>query len=295
MHADEIPTSAELVRRLLAAQFPEWAELPVEPVASFGTDHALYRVGAELVARLPRREVNVASLEKERRWLPKLAPLLPLSVPVPLADGEPGDGYPFTWSIYAWLDGESADREPAVDATLDLAGFIVALQGIDARDGPPPGAHNSFRGEPLERRDASTRAAIAALGDAIDSEAATAVWEEARAAPAWQREPLWIHGDLDARNLLVVDGRLTGVVDFGCLATGDPACDVAVAWKMLDARGRDVFRAVLDVDDATWTRARGWVMSQAVGALSYYTLETNRALFTEAERWLDEVLTTARR
>jgi aminoglycoside phosphotransferase (APT) family kinase protein len=297
MHADEVPTSSALVRRLLAAQFPEWAALSVEPVAPFGTDHALYRIGDGLVARLPRRRVNVLSLEKERRWLPRLAPLLPLAIPLPLADGAPAVGYPFTWSIYRWLDGESADTAPPADVTqtaTDLAGFIAALQRIDASDGPPPGEHNSFRGVPLEARDAFTRSGIEALLGVIDVEAATAVWNEALAAPSWHGEPLWHHGDLDARNLLVVDGRLGGVIDFGCLGTGDPACDVAVAWKLLDANARDVFRAALDVDDATWARARGWVVSQAVGALSYYTLETNRALYTEARRWLGEVLTAAR-
>jgi aminoglycoside phosphotransferase (APT) family kinase protein len=298
MHADEAPTSAALVRRLVAEQLPHWAGLPVEPVASFGTDHALYRLGDELVARLPRREVNVLSLEKERAWLPRLAPLLPLAVPVPLADGGPGAGYPFTWSVYRWLDGDSADVAPPADLTqaaTDLAGFIAALQRIDASDGPRPGAHNGFRGEPLARRDESTRTWLATLRGVVDTRAALAVWEEGLEAPEWERAPIWLHGDLDRRNLLVTGGRLSGVIDFGCLGVGDPAWDVAAAWKVLDAPARDVLRAALDVDDATGKRARGWVVWQAVGALSYYSLETNRALFTEARLWLDEVLTTARR
>jgi aminoglycoside phosphotransferase (APT) family kinase protein len=285
------------VRRLVAEQFPEWAELPVERVASFGTDHALYRLGAELVARLPRREVNERSLKNERRWLPRLAPHLPLAVPTPLADGRPGFGYPFEWSVYRWLDGEAAERTPIADpshAAVDLAGFVSALQRIDPSGGPDPGPHNAFRGVPLARRDESTRESIDALQDEIDADAATALWEEALAAPGWHRPRVWHHGDLDVRNLLVTDGRLSGVIDFGCLGVGDPACDVAVAWKVLPAEERGRFRETLSVDDATWSRARGWVLSQAVNALSYYTLETNRMLVLEARRWLGEVLTTAR-
>ncbi len=296
MHADEVPTSAGLVGRLVREQFPDWAELPIERVASFGTDHALYRLGADLVARLPRREVNERSLRNERRWLPKLAPHLPLAVPVPLAEGWPGHGYPFEWSVYRWLEGEPADREPiASRAAEDLAAFIGALQRIDASNAPRPGPHNASRGEALARRDESARASISALRDDIDAGAATALWDEALAAPVWDRAPVWHHGDLDVRNLLVTDGRLSGVIDFGCLGAGDPACDVAVAWKVVPAAERDAFRRALGVDDATWLRARGWVLSQAVGALAYYTLENNRVLVLEARRWLDEVLTTARR
>ena len=298
MHPDEIPTSVALVRRLVSEQFPELSKLPVEPVASFGTDHTLYRLGSELVARMPRREINEGSLKNERRWLPRLAPHLPLAVPTPVADGRPGFGYPFGWAVYRWLDGEAAEREPIADpaqAAGDLAEFISALQHIDPSGGPGPGPHNASRGVRLERRDNSSRASIAALRNEIDTEAVTALWEEALAAPEWHRPPVWHHGDLDVRNLLVTEGRLSGVIDFGCLGVGDPACDVAVAWKVLPAEERRRFREALSVDDATWTRARGWVVSQAVNALSYYTLETNRVLVLEARRWLGEVLTTARR
>jgi aminoglycoside phosphotransferase (APT) family kinase protein len=298
VHPDEVPTSIELVRRLIAEQFPRWTELSVERVASFGTDHALYRLGTELVARLPRRKVNERSLKNERRWLPRLAPHLPLAVPTPVAEGRPGFGYPFEWSVYRWLGGEPAEREPIADASqavADLAEFVAALQRVDPSGGPGPGPHNAWRGVPLERRDRSTRASIAALRGGVDAEAATALWEEALAVPEWHRPPVWHHGDLDVRNLLVTDGRLSGVIDFGCLGVGDPACDVAVAWKVLRAAERGRFRNALSVDEATWMRARGWVLSQAVNALSYYTLETNRVLVLEARRWLGEVLTTARR
>jgi aminoglycoside phosphotransferase (APT) family kinase protein len=293
MHPDEIATSVSLVRRLVAAQFPEWAKLPVDRVASSGTDNALYRLGSDKVVRLPRRDVDTLRLEKERRWLPQLARLLPLAVPVPLADGKPGEGYPFEWSIYRWLDGETADRQTLADLTqtaTDLAEFVLALQGIDSADGPPPGEHNAFRGEPLAERDDSTRKAIAALRISFDADAVTAAWEHALSAPDWDRAPVWIHGDLDLRNLLVTNGRLNAVIDFGCLGVGDPACDVMVAWKVLSAETRDVFRGALSVDDATWARARGWALSQALGAISYYTLDTNPVLVHQGRHWLAEVL-----
>ena len=293
MHADEVDTDVTLVRRLLAAQFPRWADLPIEPVRPFGTDNANYRLGDDMVVRLPRRERTSRTLEKERQWLPRLAPLLPLAVPVPLAAGMPGEGYPFTWSVYTWLRGENATGERISDRgqlATDLAEFIAALQRIATTDGPPPGEHNFFRGEPLARRDVETRAAIAALDGKIDVDAVSAAWEEALRSPEWQRAPVWVHGDLDARNLLVANGRLSAVIDFGGLGVGDPACDVMVVWKVLTADTRHIFRTALAVDEATWARSRGWALSQALIALPYYSLETNAVLVQEAQRWMAEVL-----
>jgi aminoglycoside phosphotransferase (APT) family kinase protein len=293
MHADEVAVDANLVRRLVASQFPQWTDLALEPVRFFGTDNAIYRLGDELAVRLPRRRKNVVQLEKERRWLPQLAAHLPLAIPVPLAAGRPGDGYPFEWAVYRWLQGEVATDAPLADlarTASDLAAFVAALQEVDPTGGPPPGEHNSFRGEALAARDEGARAAIAALAGQIDGAAATAVWEAALAAPEWKRAPVWIHGDLDARNVLVVNGGISAVIDFGTLGIGDPACDVMVAWKLLSAETRESFRSLLAVDDATWARARGWAVSQAVIALAYYTLETNPVLVREARRWLAEVL-----
>src|SRR5215208_3808061 len=293
MHADEVHVDVPLVRRLLERQFPKWADLPIEPVVPRGTDNALFRLGDEMVARLPRRERTVVTLEKERAWLPRIAPSLPVAVPRPLEDGVPGDGYPFPWAIYTWLEGETASAERIGDREAfarDLGESVAVLQGIDPTDGPPPGEHNFFRGEPLVRRDAATRAAIPSLEARIDTEAVTAAWEEALQAPEWERPPVWIHGDLDSRNLLVQDGRLSAVIDFGSLGVGDPACDAMVAWKVLTADTRDIFRSVLSIDDPTWARGRGWALSQALGAMSYYTLETNAVLVLEADRWLAAVV-----
>lgn len=293
MHADEVDTDVSLVGRLLAARFPQWAGLPIEPVPSTGTDNALYRLGDDMVVRLPRRERDSGTLEKERQWLPRLALFLPLAVPVPLAAGTPAEGYPFAWSVYRWLKGENATMERVTDLsqfTTDLAQFVAALQRIDPTGGPSPGEHNAFRGVPLATRDAPTRAAIVSLRGAIDVGAVTAVWESALRLPEWEHPPVWIHGDLDSRNLLVEEGRLSAVVDFGCLGVGDPACDVMAAWKVLSTDTRDIFRTALSVDESTWARARGWALSQALVALSYYTLETNPVLVLEAQRWMAEVL-----
>jgi aminoglycoside phosphotransferase (APT) family kinase protein len=296
MHPDQLDVDATLVRRLLAAQFPHWADLPLEPIEPTGTDNAIFRLGEDLVVRLPSTPRTEATLEKERAWLPRLAPLLPLAVPVPVAEGTPAEGYPCTWSVYRWLEGENATVEPIADldrAATDLAEFIAALQRIDTAGAPGPGEHNGFRGEPLANRDGAVRAALPSLQGELDVDAVTAMWEAALRAPDWLRPPVWIHGDLDTRNLLVRRGRISAVIDFGTVGVGDPACDVMVAWKVLAAESRNRFRTALAIDDATWERARGWALSQAVGALAYYTLETNPVLVREARRWLPEVLTDA--
>ena len=293
MHPDEVHIDVALVRRLLAAQFPQWSALPLERVQPMGTDNALYRLGDDMVVRLPRREQSVAPLEKELRWLPRLAQFLPLAVPLPLAAGEPGEGYPLRWAIYRWLAGETATDariDDLAQAARDLALFVASLQRIDPAHGPTPGGHNVGRGQPLQRRDAATRAAIDALRSEIDADAVSEIWEEALHASEWSRSGVWLHGDLDARNLLVVDGKISAVLDFGTLGVGDPAAEVMVAWKVFDAQSRDIFRSSLDVDDATWTRARAWAVSQAVIALAYYTPDTNAVLVGEARRWLAEAL-----
>jgi len=283
MHDDEVDTDPSLVRRLLAAQFPQWADLPIEPVLPLGTDNANYRLGEDLLARLPRHAPSAKPLEIEQRWLPYLAPHVPLAVPVPLAAGEPGESFPFAWSVCSWVDGEPAtlDRLDPEQAARDLAAFVLTLRAID-----PDGAPISYRGGPLAERDGGTRASIAVLGD----DALLEAWEAALAAPAWEGPPVWVHGDLDLRNLLFGDGRLAGVLDWGCTGIGDPACDVAAAWKVVPVPARGLFRELLDVDDATWARARGWVLHQCAMALPYYTPENNAALYFEAQRWLREAL-----
>lgn len=292
MHVDEVSTSATLVRRLLAAQFPRWAGLDIEPVRSAGTDNALYRLGDTMAVRLPRVPDAAGQVDKEHRWLPRLAPSLPLAVPIPVAKGRPGEGYPWDWSVYRWLEGEDTSTGRIADlrqVSRDLAGFVAALQRIDAAGGPPPERHNSSRGVPLSMRDAPTRDAIAALRGTLEGDAATAAWDAALRAPAWHGPPVWIHGDLHPANLLAAGGRLSAVIDFGCLGVGDPACDVMAAWTVLSAETREGFRAALTVDDSTWARGRGWALSFGLIALPYYR-GTNPVLAGIARRTIDEAL-----
>jgi aminoglycoside phosphotransferase (APT) family kinase protein len=288
MHADEEVVDEELAARLVASAFPEWAALPLTPVEPWGTDNALYRLGEDKVLRLPRRARDALTLQKEFEWLPQLAPHLPLAIPVPLARAEPTEAYPFHWAVYGWLDGEPATDAPAEkgQAAGDVGDFIAALQAVDSAGGPPPGDHNVGRGEPVRNRDARVRESIEELRGEIDAATAMEAWERALDAPDWDGPPLWIHGDLDRRNLLVSGGRISGVLDFGCLGVGDPACDLMAAWKLGSPA---LFRTALEADDATWERARGWALSQAVNALSYYTLETNPTLVREARVWLAEI------
>jgi len=241
--------------------------------------------------RLPRISWATGQVEKEQRWLPLLAPLLPLAIPVPLGKGSPAEGYPWQWSVYRWIEGENATFERLADprqAAADLAQFIAALQRIDPIGGPPPGPYNSFRGAPLAARDAQTRAAIANLEGMLDIGAVTAAWESALQAPAWDRPPVWIHGDLSSGNLLAVRGRLSAVLDFGCLGVGDPACDTIVAWSLFSTE-REAFRGALQVDDATWARGRGWALSTALIALPYYQ-STNPAIAASARHKIEGVL-----
>jgi aminoglycoside phosphotransferase (APT) family kinase protein len=288
MHDDEVNVDVELVARLLEIQFPGWADLPLRPVQPAGTDNAIYRLGDSMSVRLPRIYWAATQPLKEHAWLPRLASHLSLSVPTPLALGEPAEGYPWHWSVCTWLSGEPAVSRGLADsdATVkDLARFIRELQGIDSSGGPPPDG----RGEPLDSRDEACRESIALLGSRVDRSRLEAEWDVALEAPEWSAPGMWLHGDLDARNLLATDRRLSGVLDWGALAVGDPAADVMVAWKMFDVERRERFRGELAVDDATWVRARGWVLSQAVMILSYYTLETNAVLVLEAESWLSEL------
>lgn len=285
MHEGEVETSPALVRRLLTAQFPQWRELPITPVTSAGTDNAIYRLGAEMAVRLPRVDWATAQVEKEHEWLPRLAPALPLAIPTPLAKGEPGESYPWAWSVYRWLEGENATLERIADpqqVAADLAQFIATLQRIDATGGPQPDAYGLSRGNPLAMRDSFTREAIASLQGVLNEKAVSAVWDAALAAPVWQHAPVWIHGDLQSGNLLATHGRLSAVIDFGCLAVGDPAYDVMTAWLYLPTEARAIFRAALQVDDATWARARGLALSVALIALPYY--QTSNPILAEIAR-----------
>jgi aminoglycoside phosphotransferase (APT) family kinase protein len=286
-----VEINAALVGRLIADQFPQWAHLAVRPVAFDGWDNRTFRLGDEMAVRLPSAERYRLQVEKEQAWLPKLAPHLPLAVPTPLALGRPADAYPWPWSIYHWIDGEIATRaridDPRSFATA-VAGFLVALQGIDAAGGPPPGPHNFYRGGPLTVYDGETRRAIAALEGIIDTRQALEVWEAGLAA-TWHGSPVWVHGDVSPGNLLVADGQLSAVIDFGCCGVGDPACDLTITWTFFSGDSRAAFRKALPLDRATWARSRGWALWKALITLAGH-IETDPTQAEEAQRVICDVL-----
>ncbi len=284
MHPEEVRTDAALVRRLLEARFPAWAELPIERLETSGTVNALYRLGDRLAVRLPRTDWGRGAVERELRWLPELARRLPVDVPVPLAKGAPAEGYPYEWGVYPWLDGEHPAPPAGEALARELAAFVRALHAIRL-----PGAPSSGRGTSLARFAGTVRAALAELGDEIDAAAADAAWDESLRAPAWSGPPVFVHEDLMPANLLVRGGRLAAVIDWELAGLGDPACDLQPAWNLFDARSREVFRAELGPDDATWLRGRGWALWTGLAALPYYR-ETNPLLAENARYRIGEVL-----
>ena len=263
-------------------QFPRWAGLPVTPVELDGWDNTTFRLGDRLSVRLPSAGAYVAQVEKEHRWLPVLAPRLPRPIPEPLAMGVPGCGFPRPWSVYRWLEGDLATIDRIVDLpgfAADLAAFLVALYAVDTAGGPVAGAHSFFRGAPPTTLDEDVRSAIAELAGGIDVDAATGAWEAALDA-AWCGPDVWVHGDITGSNLLAIDGRLSAVLDFGCCAVGDPACDLAVAWTLFHGDSRCVFRERLGLDEGTWARGRGWALWKALITLA----EPSRSAQAEQDR-----------
>ncbi|MEV5729115.1 aminoglycoside phosphotransferase family protein [Streptomyces pharetrae] len=290
MHADEAETDAGLVRRLLRAQFPRWADLPITRLTSGGTVNAIYRLGDDLTVRLPLRPGGAEAVATEARLLPRLAPLLPLPIPEVVATGLPGEGYPMAWAVHRWLEGhnpvEGELAEPELVAR-DLAEFAIAIRRIDLPGGPP--AHRS---KPLVTEDEEMRAAIEALrhtDEPFDADEITAAWEEALAAPRWTGPACWSHSDLMPSNLLLAGDRVSAVIDFGTVGMGEPAADLIPAWNLLPASARRVYREAVDVDDATWARSRGWALSMAVIQLPYYR-KTNPIISANARYVIREIL-----
>lgn len=285
---------AALTRRLVDTQFPQWAELPLTLLDPAGSDHVIYRLGDELSVRLPRHDGAIDQAAKESRWLPALAPHLPLAVPVLLGVGEPAFGYPWRWAVSRWLTGEVATVEALADSTdtaVELARFLTALRnapGADSCDGLTDGGS-------LADRDRATRAAIARVtqgargAGAFDAAAMTALWDAALDAPAWRRPPVWFHGDFHTGNLLTVDGRVSAVLDFGELGVGDPARDLVVAFTLMSAASRAAFRTALGVDDATWARGRGWALATGLNAYTAYAV-SNPRVAAQTTRQITEAL-----
>jgi aminoglycoside phosphotransferase (APT) family kinase protein len=282
---------AELVSNLIREQFPQWSDLPIRAVKESGWDNRTFHLGAQMLVRLPSDPAYAPQIEIEQCWLPHLAPPLPLAIPTPLARGAPTQTFPMPWSIYRWIDGEraSADRIADLEAfAKDLAALLIALQRIDAKDGPPAGAQNFYRGGALSHYDAQARNAIEILGSKIDASRATHLWNKALSS-SWDRAPVWVHGDVSCGNLLVQNGRLHAVIDFGQLAVGDPACDLAIAWTLFHGKSRATFRNALNIDDDSWARVRGWALWKAL-IVAAKLVETNAVDYANPWRVIESTL-----
>ena len=284
--------TADLVGRLVASQFPEWADLPVRPVDVDGWDNASFRLGDTMSVRLPRSQDYVEGTIKEQRWLPELARQLPLPVPVLLGKGSPGCGFPRPWSVYEWIEGDPVRCDMVADMSQfasDLADFLAALYRIDPSGGPGPGQHNWFRGGPLTVYDGATRQALAALEGHIDTDLAAEVWRAALAA-SWDGHPVWFHGDAQPGNLLLSQGRLSAVLDFGTCGVGDPSCDTTIAWTFMSGESAGIFKDRLPVDSATWVRGRGWAIWKAMIVLAGALESGDREEAEDTARVIDEIL-----
>ncbi|MFI7017410.1 aminoglycoside phosphotransferase family protein [Streptomyces sp. NPDC050164] len=290
-HEDEVDIDVSLVDRMIAGRFPRWAGLPLRHLESSGTENAMFRLGTDKVVRLPRHPRAVDAITHELRRLPRPAPGLPAAAPEPLGRGEPGEDFPWPWAVYGWLDGRNPVpgtlEEPRLLAE-DLGAYVTALRRIDAAEGPI-----GYRGVPLVTRDRFMREALAQLAGRIDTAAVTDLWEQALRAPEYAGPPVRAHGDLMAGKLLVRDGRLTGVIDYGTVGVGDRAVDLISAWCLLPAEVRGVFRAAVGAEDAEWARGRGWALSIAVIALPYYW-ETNPPVAANSRHVIGEIVAESR-
>ncbi len=288
---DPVP-DRELARRLVAEQFPAWSQLPVTDVEHSGWDNRTFRLGDALSLRLPRSRFYAEQVAKEQRWLPVLAPRLPLPIPRPVAQGRPGLGYRHPWSVYAWIEGRPASPDRIDDQVAfarAVGGFLVALRACPADGAPLPGQHNWWRGGPLDHYLDEARAALAVVADEVDVPTASAILDAA-VASSWPGPPVWFHGDIASGNLLVRDGRLAAVIDFGTSGIGDPACDVVLAWTLLSGPGRAAYADALGLDTDTWARGRGWGLWKALITLAEIR-DTDSAAADDVRRVLREILT----
>ena len=266
LKSGKFPVDLPLVERLIARQFPQWAGLRVRPVAMDGWDNWTFHLGDRMKVRLPSAEGYAEQAAKETTWLPRLAPHLPFEIPVPVGVGQPDAEFPWLWSVSDWIDGETVNRGTAgdrVQLARDVAAFLHALQAIDPAGGPPPGQHSYFRGDPpLTAFEDEARRGIDLLADRIDAKAAHALLDQAKASRR-TAPPVWVHGDIAVGNLLLRDGRLAAVIDFGSSAVGDPACDLVITWLFFEGESREMFRDAIRADAGTWLRARGWALWKA--------------------------------
>ncbi|SDT48791.1 Predicted kinase, aminoglycoside phosphotransferase (APT) family [Paenibacillaceae bacterium GAS479] len=266
-----IQITVDLVRRLIQSQFPQWRDMEIRPVEKSGHDNRTFRLGNDMTVRLPSHERYASAVEKELTWLPIFKPLLSLPIPAPVAKGEPTEEYTLPWSVNRWIEGDTVTHANISDLNEfaeDLARFLKELQAIDASEGIPAGVQNFHRGGNLAVYDQDSRSVIETLGDRFDQKLLTEIWELALATN-YQSAPLWLHGDVAVGNLLVKDGRLSGVIDFGTMGVGDPSSDLVMAWNFFDDTSRKIFLDRMGFDADTVNRARGWALWKALITYSW--------------------------
>ncbi len=284
---DSVQIDVPLVTRLVATQFPEFSHLPITPVALSGWDNRTFHLGDNMSVRLPSGQHYAKAVQLEQRWLPRLAPQLPVPIPQPLAMGQPGEGYPWQWSIYRWLEGEVATRQNTPDLgqfATALAEFLLCLQSVDIGGGPK----RSLRGGRLDQWVPQVEAALEVLAGQIDVDAAAEIWRMAIAAPLNEAQ-VWYHGDVAAGNLLVVGGELSAVIDFGGLGVGDPACDMTIAWTLFEPSSRSRFQERLGVSDAVWQRGRGWALWKGMIVMANI-IQTNAIEAASSQYAIDQLI-----
>jgi aminoglycoside phosphotransferase (APT) family kinase protein len=287
INIDKININISLVQQLISTQFPQWAHLDIKRVEPGGWDNRTFHLGDTMSVRLPSSDEYAPQVKKEHQWLPILAPQLPLPIPVPLTLGKPTKEYPFHWSVYQWITGETASIDCVNDLNnfaSSLANFLIALQKINSTNGPI----SLSRGCPLTTYDAETRQAIIILNNQFDTDTITALWNTAMAS-TWEKSPVWVHGDISPNNLLVKNGKLSAVIDFGSMCIGDPACDLAIAWTLLTKESRAIFRTTLEVDNATWERGRGWALWKAL-IICAQLPGTNHLEIEKSIKTIDEII-----
>ncbi|MDO8953640.1 MAG: aminoglycoside phosphotransferase family protein [Gammaproteobacteria bacterium] len=290
-HKLEITT--QIVTTLIAEQFPQFAHLQIKPVDHGGNDNRTFRLGNEMSIRLPSAEEYVSQVQKEQKWLPKIASHLPLPIPQPIAMGVPSVDYPWNWSIYKWLEGKSANSLEHSDADLEtiamqLAQFLSDFHKLNTAGAPAPGLHNWWRAAHTSIYDAETRFLIDKLKGFINADDSRSLWQRALNSK-WDRDPVWVHGDVASGNLLVKENRLSAVIDFGCMGIGDPACDLTIAWTFFRGKSRGIFKENLHLDEETWARARGWAMWKALYTISELENKSGTAL-AKQQQIIDAVM-----
>jgi aminoglycoside phosphotransferase (APT) family kinase protein len=289
--AQMIDINVDLVKKLIANQFPQWSKLPISPVEKGGVDNRTFHLGSDMSVRLPSGEGYAPQVEKEHMWVPKFKQHIHLPISEPIAKGEPGEGYPWSWSVYKWIEGFMANTKSVKDMNQfarDLSRFLIELEAIDTSGGPPAGIHNYFRGASPVVYDEETRAAIKNTRDIFDEVIVTEIWNKALESQ-WSKHPVWVHGDVAPGNLLVnSDGKLSAVIDFGVLGVGDPACDLAMAWTFFDHESREVFKSSMNLDEETWDRGRGWALWKSL--ITYDAHRNNAEISMEMIRIINIII-----